>query len=434
MIRSVPMNDTLTRAQPVNAIEPPDRPRRMTSWLKKLALLALSTILVLAVLEVAFRLMGYRPIYEVYSNPETFWQYDPLLGWSLEPGAEGEFVGPRPFPIEFRAPVRINSLGFRGPEVRDIGPRGLRVLLLGDSQAVGFEVEQERTYAALLGDRLTRELGVEVQVVNAAVRGYGTDQVLLLYQERARDLDADLVLYHTTANDPEDNVTLHRVRRHFGKPAFAMGPTGSRDLVGAPVPDYPFCSALRLDDSGRVERVDSRRSQLFCQLQTRLADHSAVFSFLTARIQQNPDLLQTLYGLGSEAQQTAPEPPAAPAPPPAPGPPPAGPQPPAPPPPGPPSPPALDYPHRLTSVLIQDLAAEVREEGGQFVLLGQETDLGQLDLGAFERDAIDVLRLDAALGPDPSVVRFPNDGHLNGEGHQRVADFLVAPLADWLRP
>lgn len=442
MIRAVPMNDTLTRAHPVVAAEPVPRPRRLTTWLKKLGLLALSTLLVLGVLEVGFRLFGYRPIHDVYSNPEAFWQYDPLLGWSLEPGARGEFVGPRPFPIEFRAPIRINSLGFRGPEVEDVGPQGLRVLLLGDSQAVGFEVDEERTYSALLADRLTRELGVPVQVVNAAVRGYGTDQVVLLYRERVRELDPDLVLYHTTANDPEDNVTLHRVRRPFGKPAFALRPDGSVELVGEPVPDYPLCSASRLDPDGVIERVDTGRSRLFCQVQTRLADHSAVFSFLTARVQQNPDLLRALYGLGTASSDEAPVPPAVPGPPPAtppdpgtpdPGPPAAGPLPPPPPPDSPPpdSPP-LDHPHRLTSVLIQDLAGMVRADGAGFMLIGHQSDLGQLDVGAFEREGIDLVPIDPAPGPDGSPVRFANDGHLNEQGHERVAEILVGPVADRL--
>ena len=86
-------------------------------WAKKLALLAASSVLVLVVAEVVLRLAGYRPLYDVYSKPELFWRHDPLVGWSLQPGATGTYVGPRPFPVEFRARVRINSLGLRGPEI-----------------------------------------------------------------------------------------------------------------------------------------------------------------------------------------------------------------------------------------------------------------------------------------------------------------------------
>jgi hypothetical protein len=78
--------------------------------------------------EAGFRMLGYRPIYDVYSKPEAFWKKDSLLGWALEPGATGTYVGPRPFRILFRTPIRINSLGLLGPEIGDGPPGGRRVL------------------------------------------------------------------------------------------------------------------------------------------------------------------------------------------------------------------------------------------------------------------------------------------------------------------
>src|SRR6185503_13206306 len=81
------------------------------------ALFAASVAIVLAVFEVGLRLTGHVAIYEMYSKPSLFWRYDQLLGWSHEPGASGEFVGPRPWPVEFRGKVEINSLGLRGPEI-----------------------------------------------------------------------------------------------------------------------------------------------------------------------------------------------------------------------------------------------------------------------------------------------------------------------------
>jgi lysophospholipase L1-like esterase len=410
---------------------------RLNCWVKKLALLGMSTLLIFVALEIAFRLFGYRPLYEVYSKPEVFWKHDPMLGWSLQPKAEGEFVGPRPFPVQFRAPIRINSLGFRDGELLDVPEEGYRILLLGDSQAAGFEVPSERTYAALVEQQLIRDFGVPVQVINAAVRGYGTDQAYLLYRKQGRALRPDVVVYHATANDPEDNTTLHRIRRLFGKPAFALQPDGSLRMVGYPVPKYPLCSAYRLDDDFRVRRIDTARTRLFCWLDTRLADRSALFSFIVMHIERNPRLVNILYGLGTP--KGPPERPAAPAsvtersgtditPTPVP----SG---------GSPAhavasdtPPQLDYAHRLTSVLIRNLAAIVRQDGARFVLLIEEADLDQLDVQGFRRDGIEIVWADQGLGLDPAAVRFPNDGHLNELGHIRIAEILAPRITELLRP
>ena len=68
-------------------------------------------------LEIGLRLAGYQAIYDVYSKPSIFWEYDPVLGWAHTPGSEATYVGPRPWPIEFSTPIRINSQGLRGPEI-----------------------------------------------------------------------------------------------------------------------------------------------------------------------------------------------------------------------------------------------------------------------------------------------------------------------------
>src|SRR5206468_9793369 len=113
------------------------------------------------------------------------------------------------------------------------------------------------------------------------------DQAYLLYRGRLRTLRPDVVVYDTSPNDPDDDVTLHRVRRPFGKPAFALGADGSVRLVGSPVLGYPLCSAYRLDDQGRIQRVDTIATRVSCRLETALADHSALFSFAVLRIQQH---------------------------------------------------------------------------------------------------------------------------------------------------
>ncbi|HEX6237046.1 MAG TPA: SGNH/GDSL hydrolase family protein [Acidimicrobiales bacterium] len=421
------------------ATPPQPRRRRIRRVALKLGIALLSVVLTLGAVEIVFRLLGYQPVYDVYSSPDEFFRHDPAIGWSLTPGAEGVFVGPRPFPIEYRTRIRVNSLGLRGPDLGRVPPEGLRVLVLGDSWVAGFEVDEDRTYTSRLERALTDRLGVPVQVINAGVRGYGTDQALLLYRERLRDLEPDLVIHHTTGNDPDDNTLLHRMRRVFSKPAFALGADDRVRLVGQPVDRYPRCSEYRLVD-GDVRRMDGRRARSLCWLQTRLSDHSALFSFITERLQQNPELVEKLYDLGTptdtgEAMEGDGAPPplaadgeaAAPA----------------------PSggrsatdggaagaghaelavaAPALDHPHRLTSVLVRQMAEDVRADGAGFVLIGQDGDLGALDLAAFDREMIQVVRIDEAL-EEPGEVLIPNDGHPNELGHERIAALLADALA-----
>lgn len=416
MVRSAPAradDDADAGSRPSRA----RRGGRLRRVLMRLLAIALAVLLTLGVVEVVFRLLGYEAVYDVYSSPEAFLREDPVLGWSLTPGARGEFVGPRPFPITFRADVRVNSLGLRGPEIPPLPPEGLRVLVLGDSWTAGFEVPEDRTYSALLAGMLTERLGVPVQVLNAGVRGYGTDQALLAYRERLRALDPDLVLHHTTGNDPDDNVVLHRMRRVFSKPAFALTSGGEPRLVGHPVPEYPQCSEFRVVD-GEPTRVDGLRGRVFCRLQTGLADHSAFFSFVTRRLQGNPDLLEALYGLGGageEGEDGAPSPDpgetgGAPA-----------------------AEPELAYPYRLTTRLIQELAREAEADGARFALAGVAWDLERLDVRALEGEDIPLLRIESAIADEERVL-IPNDGHPNEAGHREIAEVLLPDLVRLLRP
>jgi GDSL-like Lipase/Acylhydrolase family len=433
--------DEQERAAPDERI----RGRRFQAWLKKLpkklGLLALAVLITVAALEGVFRLFGYRPLYDEYSKPDTFFVHDRVLGWRNKPGAHDEFVGPVPFPVEFRTSIRLNSLGFRGGEIKDVPPGGKRVVVIGDSQAAGFEVPERRTYEALLQRQLTDALGTPAQVINAGVRGYGTDQELLEYERQVRQLHPDLVVLHFSANDPDDNTTLHRTRRPFGKSAFAPRSDGSLHLVDIPVRDYPECSAYRLDDTYHLQRVDSLRSRSFCWIESRLTDRSALFSFITTRIRTNPTLLDWFHGLGSPGDQEAVAPPK-----PAPEKKTRGSSAPSTATPAPASSteatPATtsagasaatvqgtDYRDVLTSRLILRLASEVQQDGAKLVIATQDIDLAGLDVAAFEQAGINIVRVDQALGPDQNAVRFPNDGHFNARGHRAVATSLLRPLA-----
>jgi hypothetical protein len=393
-----------------------------------LALLFASLVLTFALAEVGLRGAGYGALYEVYSSPELFWRHDDLLGWSLEPNARGRYTGPRPFPIEFDSTIEINSLGLRGPEIGAREPGELRILLLGDSFVAGFEVEQPETFAALLETRLARRLGAPVRVINGAVRGYGTDQSYLWFRERGRALGADLVAAVFSANDFDDNVTLHRTRRPFGKPAFGLRPNGALELVGTPVPRYPTCSSWVLDGAYRPVQVDGALARGACFLQTRLADRSALFTLVATSLARLPGvvgllnrLAQSSGGMAAAQASLVPWPlvasradagsgAAAPAR---------------------PDPAGLEG--RLTTALLQALAREVRASGAGFLLLMIPQHWERVDLHALRADRIDPQYVTLSDAIDPSRIRFRNDSHLNALGHRLYAEGLTPIVEGALR-
>jgi lysophospholipase L1-like esterase len=382
-------------------------------------LLAASLALAGAAAEGALRLAGYVAIYEVYSKPELFWRHDERLGWSLEPGARGRYVGPRPFPVEFDSAVEINSLGLRGPEPGPRRPGELRVLVLGDSVVAGFEVKEEETFVARLAVLLEGRLARPVATINAGVRGYGTDQSLLWYRERGIALAPDLVVMVFSANDFDDNVTLHRARRPFGKGAFALRPSGALELVGVPVPAYALCSSWVLGADYQPTRVDGPIARVGCFLQTRLADRSALFTVVATSLARLPGLVRLLgagdaadhgslaraallpwpagerrrAGWGSGAELRA----------------------------------AREA--ELTSALLRALAQDVRASGARFLLMITPRNWERLDVRALAADGIEPHTVLLPPGLEPGQIRFRNDGHFNALGHRVYAEAL-APLAE----
>lgn len=377
------------------------RRRGIGTTFAKLTLLVLSLLLVAGVFEVGLRLAGYQAIYDVYSKPSAFWEPDALLGWRHVGGAEGTYVGPRPWPIEFETPIRINSLGLRGPEIPAASPEEQRILFLGDSMVAAFEVEYDDSFVHRIAEEMTRRLDAPVRGINAGVRGYGTDQSLLYFRERGYALEPDVVVFFHSRNDLKNNRTIHSMRRPMGKPAFVATDDGLA-LVGSPTPTYPTCSEYVVSSEGRVQRIDGVVGRVVCHLQLVLLDHSALFSFLTLRIPWNADLLRNLYYLGfaqkpeDKAQRVSDRPIAG-----------------------------------LTRSLIAELGREAERRGAGFLVVGEKEILRELGGDLLEAQGVEVIELDD-LGELPET-HFQNDSHYTALGHERVTERLAPRLEELLR-
>jgi len=228
----------------------------MRSSLINLALFVTSTILALLMIELALRLMGWDTMY-VSPERARFWKCDPLLGWAHQPGQEGIFETP-----QFRTTVHINQKGLRDRDhsyerIKDVG----RILVLGDSFAWGYGVEENQRFSQLL------ETLMSVEVVNAGVSGYSTDQELLWFQNEGIKYDPDLVILVFAGNDIGDNEQ-QLVNTVYYKPQFVIA-EGQLILINTPVP--------KTSPLGKLIYVLSQRSSLFYFLTQRYFDLLSVY-------------------------------------------------------------------------------------------------------------------------------------------------------------
>ncbi|HEX8283932.1 MAG TPA: SGNH/GDSL hydrolase family protein [Pyrinomonadaceae bacterium] len=180
---------TKTDNAPAKKSKPPLRVR--------VAVILLSVVFALVVAEVFLRATGY--------SYQTFYRPDDVLGYTLEPGAEGWHKK------EGRSYVRVNSEGLRDREhQKRKPPNTLRVAVLGDSYAEALQVEQVDGFTSVLERRLPEcpaLAGRAVEVINFGVSGYSTAQELLTLRQKVWAYEPDVVLLMvTTNNDVTDNV------------------------------------------------------------------------------------------------------------------------------------------------------------------------------------------------------------------------------------
>jgi hypothetical protein len=135
--------------------------------------------------------------------------HDPHTGWRLRPE------------LEARRAAAL-SRDRRGQSARG------RILLLGDSYTFGHGVPAEETFGAVLA----QELLPDWDFVNLAVPGSGTDQQLITFERRGKQIRPDIVVLGFFVRDYSRNVLTFR---DFAKPRYVVDGEGLT-LVGSPVP------------------------------------------------------------------------------------------------------------------------------------------------------------------------------------------------------
>lgn len=158
----------------------------MSERAKKILTSVGSMVVLLLLLEGGFRLF--------YSDNILTYDVDPQLYWVPRPDQKLEGV-------------TINSLGLRGPEVKEKDPSKFRVLVSGDSFSYGHGVKDDETYPAQLEALLAKEGARHpgddkpIEVLNAAGPGWGVFQMERSLRRYIDRFQPDLVLFTITPID-----------------------------------------------------------------------------------------------------------------------------------------------------------------------------------------------------------------------------------------
>ena len=331
-----------------------------------LSLILISTFFALLLSEVTLRLMGFDPLY-VSPERDRFWKYDSLLGWAHEPGQEGIFETP-----QFRTVVRINANGLRDREHSYERQGDIeRILVLGDSFAWGYGVEESERFSQLL------EKSMDVEVINAGVSGYSTDQELLWYRNEGTKYETDLVVLVLAGNDVGDN-DRQLVNTIYYKPKFVLE-EGQLVSKGYPVP--------KTSPQGRLIYSLSQRSALAYFLVQRYFDLLSLY----AKIKANSDH-ENSAGSGTSAKSE---------------------------------------PFNLTIALIDEMRNIAELRNAKFMIVATDrwwnspsSETYKDFISALKNEGFLVLDVESLPGFDIEKMLIPDDGHWNQSGHEFVAKKL----------
>lgn len=103
---------------------------------------------------------------------------------------------------EFNVNIKYNSDGLRDVDYKKIKDTNIfRIAVVGDSFAVGEQVNLEETFPKQLEKLLNSRTKKDFEVINFGVRGYNIDSEIVLLKERVKEYHPDLVILTFFFND-----------------------------------------------------------------------------------------------------------------------------------------------------------------------------------------------------------------------------------------
>jgi lysophospholipase L1-like esterase len=178
------------------------------SWLLAFAALALGCIMALAILEGIVLL--------AYGQQVRFPRHVVEAPWGLRYNDPGSHY--RHKSADGTWWFRINQQGMR--DDRDFSydkhPGVFRIVSLGDSFTIGYEVDADQTFSIVL-ERELNKAGYDVQVLNAGVSGFSNAEEALYLERELLKYEPDVVVLSFFLNDLTDNVRTGLFRLNDGQ-------------------------------------------------------------------------------------------------------------------------------------------------------------------------------------------------------------------------
>lgn len=183
-----------------------------------------SIALAFGTLELGLRAAGLGP-------PAVNTEFDEALGWRGRPGSRI-----RRKTAEFDVTLELDGQGLRDDfrSAKDLAKAQgtFRILFLGDSFVNGYAVSRDDLFVDLLEQAYATE-GRNIEIVNAGVQGYSTDQQLLWLQTHGKKFRPDLVVAFPYENDIWWNGSATYLEE--AKPFFSEQGVLEREIL--PTPD-----------------------------------------------------------------------------------------------------------------------------------------------------------------------------------------------------
>lgn len=209
--------------------------RRKNHILSGILISVLTTLLLLAIMEVALRISGQKAV-----EQSVLYHHSDIPGLLYEHRPDTTI-------IQSGILISTNPYGMRAGNYTLPKPRNVRrIAVLGDSVTSSLDLNLSDTFPHILEQKLNeKQTSKQTEVLNFGVNGYGTREEAIILKSKAMAFQPDVIVVAYVLNDPEIStsfISYFTQRPKEGKRICKI------HIIRLPIP----CAARDLIDSMRL--------------------------------------------------------------------------------------------------------------------------------------------------------------------------------------